>query len=288
MFEPKELPGVLLECFLKSSCLDEFVDKTALLLNNPIYVCNVSYKVISHSKSIKCDDQLWLDMTALGYYSNEMIQDIMDNYLDADTQISDNTPFFRKLTLSDHMRLVSKLYFQGRYYGLLCVLCENEVNESELEAVKLVSDIIAKTIAIDKRYLQMDSDFNHSILIDLISGNIQTRGLYLNRIMATNLGDLSSFLLISISTKRNTRIEDFRQGIQRIFNSFWIFCHSDQLLVVVGSKSQIALTPHSLQSLTALVENYNVSACIGEEFSELFFLSDHYKRNQRAMELAAL
>ena len=286
MLKSTDMASKLLNLFLNTTSLDAFVDEIALMINNPIYICNVSYKLLSYSKSVKCDDKLWLDMIKLGYYSDEMIRDIVDNYLDLDTQVPNNTPFFRKLALSDHERLVSKLYFDGHYCGLFVILCENEVRESDMETITLMSDIIAKTLATDSRYIQMDSDFYHSVFADLINGDIKNRGLFNNRIMATNLGELSSFLLINISVEKHMKIDDFRQSFQRIFNSSWIFRHNNQFLVVVASSFPIVLTAATLQSLSKLLSHYNFSACISEEFSDLFYLMDHYNRNVRAMEIS--
>lgn len=281
----------LLKALLYSNNLDELLEIAARLVQNPVNIMDVSYKVLAYSKSIKIEDAAWLKIIEMGGFTYEYISAIQR--FDASFDIpKDNTPYIQKNDISPARRLISRLYANGSHLGYIATLETNQFFEKiSPDLYKLISDTIAKTIMSDKS-LQISKGYpNHeSMLIDLIEGNINNKIAFWGSIKGTNLGQSTMFQVITIEidnySHKSTADNFLKCSLEAIFPKSWSFYYNDSIVLLIDLRNSTYLTTLERNSLEKLFEKNDLRAGISNVFTDLFKLPFYYRQAVRTLEIS--
>lgn len=280
----------MFSAFLGASTLNEFLNEVAKIIENPVIVVDNVFKVLAGSSTQNIEDEAWCQAVEYGYYSDELILQILEKSSSRDILIDNHNPVERGPLLSPYKRLVSRLIYRGRPYGSLVVLCVNEETPELLELMPFISDLTVKMSGISRQ----DVAFNDAIIYemvftDLIQDNIHTHSVLQSRIAAAGLDkDYKYFQLHTVPLHPSNRITagSMKRTFERLLIKNWTVFYEDQLLILSMSKEPLRTSNFPNDSVEAVLRPYNLYMCSSDVFSELLHLSYHYNKNRCAVVLA--
>lgn len=281
----------LLRASVNSSDLNDLADCAAKILGNPIIFLDTSYNIVGHSDNKDIEDKAWNESIALGYLSNEVTKEVIRRYRKFYIKISTNNPFEAVLKSSRYKWVVSNSYFKRHFCGTFDMLCVNEFNmESEIDinTIKIVSDMFAKSMISNENNSMNDIVPYEDVFKDLINGNIKNKILLKNIIVNTELEHVKNFVLISIYFEVfvHSIVTAFRNKLKFIFYHSWIFYHEDCLLILIEKNRILEKWDKEYMELDGLLRIFSAKACVSDKFEDLSYLYDYYQKNKRAIKFS--
>ncbi|MBQ9979974.1 MAG: helix-turn-helix domain-containing protein [Oscillospiraceae bacterium] len=278
---------------MEASDLEEFILGVADVIKKPLIVVDNVFKVLAASSTEGVDDPVWCQAVEQGYYSDELVLQILVQSSTRDVLIDNHDPVERGPLLSRYKRIVSRLIFGGKAYGSLVVLCTDEENQQELlELMPFISDLTVKMSDISPKDVAFsDSVMYELIFTDLIKGNVHTQGVLQSRLAAAGLDkSYKYFRLHTIPLHPSARITagSLKRTFDQIFIKNWMIYYEDQLLVLVMAKQPLYNFNIPIESVEAVLKPYNLCMCSSDAFTELLNLPYHYNKNRCAISLAEI
>ncbi|MDR1246545.1 MAG: helix-turn-helix domain-containing protein [Clostridiales Family XIII bacterium] len=285
-FLEKPGAGYTINAYLKSSGIHEFVQMFSDIVGNPVVVVDNSYKILAYSRIDGLDDEPWRKSIDNGYYSDDIIEEILSKYRIDDIGRKDNNPFFRFFERSKYKRIVSKLVSGEELMGSIAVLCVEEGKIDVQGVLPLASDLAAKFVAHGRDGFSLSGNYSYeAVLIDLLLGNVKSELQMRNRIIATQLEKANCFQLLTIPIIAHNVIaaRNIKDNCERLFPHCWVIYYDNHIHILRISQGFIARSDFINKKIEELVNRYSSRISISEPLSDLFKLPVHYRRNLRAL-----
>lgn len=154
----------------KTHSIESVIDAASLRLGNSLLLCDMNFKIISHSVTIPVCDPLWTENARQGYCSYEFISSIkelksLQNNSSTTTAIEVSCP------QSSHRKLTCKVFHNQTQIGfLLMIEGENSILPSHFEMLSTISHIISYTIAYYTPDLFEGNSLYSELLYDMLIG----------------------------------------------------------------------------------------------------------------------
>jgi sugar diacid utilization regulator len=77
----------------------------------------------------------------------------------------------------------------------------------------------------------------------------------------------------------------FQLNLKKLIPNAWIFYYDSDLVVLVPGKETPVLNENLRGEITSILESFHLTACISDEYDDLFMLSVLYRANKRVLGL---
>ncbi|MDR1570957.1 MAG: helix-turn-helix domain-containing protein, partial [Clostridiales Family XIII bacterium] len=286
-------PGAIetINAYLRSSGLHEFAEMFSGIIGNPVVIVDNSYKVLAHSQAGGLDDDSWRESIENGYYSDDIIKEIISKYRSDDIGKRNNTPFYRFFDRSKYKRIVSRLVNGEEIIGSIAALCVNDTGIRIEGLIPLASDLAAKFVAHGREDFRLNSNYSYeAVLLDLLLGNVKNELEMRNRIIATKLEKASCFQLLTIPLMAHNIIaaRNIKDNCERLLPYCWAIYHDSHIHILRISQGFIVRNGLVDEKIQELAGRYSSQVSMGEPFSDLFRLPEHYKRNLMTLKISRM
>lgn len=131
-----QMKAGMLDVYLGSPTINEFLEKSANVLGNPLVLLDNSYKIVSHSNAENITDPYWQSYVNRGFCSVEYVFKAKQL---AHVTVSDESPYFFPCQISHDTKLVNVVKNRGVEL-LLMFDSQRELTSDD----KILIDILGK------------------------------------------------------------------------------------------------------------------------------------------------
>jgi sugar diacid utilization regulator len=254
----------------------------------PILVIDNAFKILAYAKVDNLDDQMWNKTLSDGYYGDEVIKEIIEKHWAEDKKISNNDPFFRTHVSSQYRHLISRIMFEGTFFGSIVILCIKDDVDDLVKRMRFISDMLSKFFIQDERIRVNEHRYNEAIFIDLLMGNINTTALLHNRLFSTSLENYASFQLLSVPLKDHNKIaaSNLIKNFEVMFPGCWVVNYGGYVHVLRAFNGKVKISEDTGNRLTKIAERYFTQICLSGVMMDLLELPVHYQNNLHSFKIA--
>jgi sugar diacid utilization regulator len=271
-----------------SKNLQDFVNRLFPLTEMPIIVIDNAFKILAYTKTDNLDDKMWNETMGSGYYGDEIIQEIIEKHWVEDQKISSNEPFFRTHVSSQYRHLISRIMFEGTFFGSIVILCVKDDVDDLFKRMRFISDMLSRFFIQDERIQVNKHRYNEAIFIDLLMGNIKTAALLHNRISSTDLESYAYFQLLSVPLKDHNKIaaSNLIKNFEEMFPACWVVNYDEYIHALRAFNGKVKISKETGHRLNAIAERYFTQICLSGVTADLLELPIHYRNNLHSFKIA--
>lgn len=282
----------LFNIFLESSTMSEIINECAKLVNHPLLIIDMSFKLVVCSTSVTTNDSFWNQLTSRGYCTYEDIAKI--NYLiKVSHPIPSNKPYISDVEGSKLHRLVSKIFLDKRQVGFF-ISIGNYENDSFIdinhELFAMMSHLFSKVIAEEQKKSseKLNSDnviTAENIIIECLEGKIDDKETYYDRLRLVDIMPNSVYQIFIMDINSYTKSDHknfLKDHVSSFFYKSWSVCHNGNIVILADIK-KIKNLDKLLKSNQSFFIKNNLRISYSDFFSDLFHISVCYRNAQQAL-----
>lgn len=268
----------LLRALIARKGMQNIVDTAAEVLGNPLFVCDLGYKIICRSSSGGVDDEFWESLRDHNYSLPEQIGQIMRTG-DFGKIYATDEPRTGKYDFAAHPFLAARIRDGGHVMGHICVYgCSAPFQETDKELLIL----LCKVIAYEMLYRGVSTPYEipyHTLLTALLEGTLTD---------ARELQMRLECLKISLPKQPRLIVIDFKSTAAQaaiFYVREYLAQRLTHTLSIVYKEQLILLAPESVlknrlleESLFGYEENMDYKVGISNTVTELMHLKIYYKQ----------
>jgi sugar diacid utilization regulator len=268
--------------------LKDFVNRLFPLIEMPIIVIDNAFKILAYANVDSLDDKMWNATLGSGYYGDEVIKEIIEKHWVEDQKISSNDPFFRTHISSQYRHLISRIMFEGTFFGSIVILCVKDDVDDLFKRMQFISDMLSKFFIQDERLQVNKHRYNEAIFIDLLMGNIKTATSLHNRISSTDLENYTYFQLLSVPLKDHNKIavSNLMKNFEEMFPSCWVVNYDEYVHALRAFNGKVKISEETGNRLNKIAERYFTQICLSGVTTDLLELPIHYRNNLHSFKIA--
>lgn len=283
----------LFELFFETNDLGWLIEEAALVLKNPLLVCDTSYHFLGRSDVSKVRDKSWLAGVRRGGWSYELVSLI--NSLDLDytgkehkTQILDSIN-----KKSSSRRMIGTLCMDGAHLGYYFILEENTPFDAvEEKTYRQVASILAKSLSAGPSMrLPGGGRSSEGIMLDLLQNGFDSRSIFQERAGENDIARLGNYRVFCIPVKKGGRDMSGNRGFHSLIGHClplsWQVRFQDNVVVLADFGSKQHRQPDSLEAFQSFLVQHKLCAGFSDSFSDPYDLKRHYEQAHAAAYLGA-
>lgn len=281
----------LLECINQTEDIAKVVDTVSELIQNPVIILDISYKVLGYSENYRVDDFQWQQNIKRGYCSFEYIGGF--NRIEGVVN-SPNThePFIVECFTSPLRRYISKMFLDGRQLGyIIAIEAVTPFSQIDTELMALISDSMARFVnSLNQQTQNINNRMYDSVFIDCIEGRFKSRDAFMERMSQTGMKTDSIYQLLSVDITSYNNFdpanEYLRHRLEELFPGCWIVCYNNNVVVLIDiHKDTFEIMP-ILKAEENMLSQYKLRIGISDTFTDLFKIPFHYHKAKSALALS--
>lgn len=289
-----ELPSgssMLFKALIESNDLEQIVDLSAKLINNPLIVIDSSYNVLAYSKSIPVEDYQWKENIARGYLTYEYIA-ALNNLEGIKNEPDSNEPFITLCVMSPILRKFSKLILNGLFLGYYIAIESNsKFDETDDSLYLLISSVIAKKVSVERNItLHNKNQTYEGLMVDILDSNFINRTTFYEGIKGSVFDVNIPFKVITVdlSTYKNFNSlnEHFKKSIKGALPDAWSVYYKKHIVILMDGR-QDSKKNNLRQFERFLIEN-DLRSGISDLFTDLYLLPKYYKQAISALHFSRI
>lgn len=278
---------VLLGDLLKDGSLSKIVTTASGLLQTPLVVLDLNFKIMAFSSNEFRHDRQWLQFLERGYCSFEYITEFERARSGLD--ISGSTPFFLQRNTETAQEYVSRLCSHHKHLGYL-IASETHSAFSRLDPqlYTLISDITANVTFLQNELEKTLTEYSRDhIILECLTNEFKTRSAYLERIRKSEFAELSHYQVVIIDTRRyeqfDPRKDVLRECFSRLFSKTWMLWFQGNVVTVIETGTQRESVREILEQSAGLFSGKNLRFSISDPFGDLYLIPQYYRQSLRAL-----
>jgi len=282
---------ILLHTLFKGKGLQELVNVASVLLENPVFICDTSNKILSYSTTHgHIDDVAWNNIQTKGYGSYTRMVEIRKSG-DMDLVYSRDEPLIGKYSFAKVRYLAARIRINSHVVGHICSM------EYLHSFTKIHNDILVLVCRTVACLLQRDPNFGHdkyaysSILYDLLQGTLADVFELENRIKTTGIVFSKYFptyyRVIVVKPKQITidaSLYYIRDQLQASFQIIKGVVYNGYVVLLLPQKQE-TLPKMPDQMMTMFIEN-DLICGVSRAFKDLINMRTYFLQAKNALELA--
>lgn len=284
----KEKETKLLHALIERNGIQHIIDTASEVFGNPLFVCDLGYKIICYSDHDAIYDDFWEHMKNHNYSIPEQISQIMRTGDFAKIYASDDTRIGR-YPFAESPFLAARIRDGSHVLGHICVYgCRQPFHEQDRDLLVL----LCKVISYEMLYRGISTPLKipyYTLLTDLLEGTLTDKEELNMRLQC---------LKISLPPKMHLAVVSFKSRIVQA-SIFYIREHIIQKLRyslgIVYKENLILLLPEKAledRMLEKILSTYNTNIDykigISNPFSDITGLKIHYEQAFHAIQIAEL
>ncbi len=279
----------LLQALAHDKGLQHLVDLSHEILEKPLYIVDLGFKLLAKSKDSESDDPFWMELSAKGYFSYETVSFFKSNRLIERVRRS-RLPILTQEYQANHPNLICGLFQENRLIGNLAIVGDAAgFTESDIETVTLLKDVL--TVALQKNTLLYRAKglIHEHFLKDLIEGRIQQEDTIADRAHSLDFNLKDTLYLLTVQTQNddlpNTPLPYLRERLEQLLPDSLTIAYEDHLIALFSCEKNQALPDSETRSLLKFLKENALTGGISQRFSKLSTLPTAYRQTQQALRL---
>lgn len=281
----------LLEALVSGANLDKIINVASTLINNPLVVIDLSFKVLASSSIKNVTDLLWEDNIKKGYCSYEFIAEL--SKLDTIKKgKKSNYPYIVTCPASPTKKVVYKISVNGKTIGNILLLeCQKQIDNDDYSYLMLISKIIAKKLEEKQFYKTTRNVVAEEILYDLLENNID-KEMMKERLKndSLNFSNYMSALVVDMSNyelKHSVYVRYLNLNLLRFFPiSNSIYYNGN--IVIINSNEHFIEKKNEIEKVKNFLSRNNLKIGISSEFSSIEDCSIYYEQAVKSLEIGKI
>lgn len=276
----------LLHALIERNGMQSIVDAASAAFGNPVFVCDLGYKIICHSDQDAEYDEFWEHMKNHNYSIPEQISQIMRTGDFAKIYSSD-APRIGRYPFADAPFLAARVRDGSQTLGHICVYgCRHPFEEQDKDLLIL----LCKVVSYEMLYRGLSTPYQipyYTLFSDLLEGTLTDQKELEMRLQCLKLPALTGTHLAIINFRNPTvqaTIFYIREYLmQRLHHSVGMV-YKDHLVFLIP---ETHLENHLLEkSLAGYETNIDYKIGISNAVDNLLNLSIYYEQAQNAIKIS--
>lgn len=286
IFREKEIR--LMRTLVDGSTLQETVDISAEIFENPVFVCDLGYKILCFSKRGAINDKFWEKMTEYSYSRPEVITQIMRTG-DFSRVYASDTPITGKYEIADYPFLAARIRDGSQMLGHICVYgYHRDFQEQDKKLLLLLCRIISRQMLY--RGLSMPYRISYfSVLTDLLEGKVADREELETRMecLKIHLDEIMYLAVVSLENQlAQTTIFYIREYLQQRLRYALSIVYKDRLVFLVP---KTAVEDHLLEEyLSDYPSDLSFRIGVSNSIADFLRLKLYYEQAESAVSISQM
>ncbi len=272
----------LQELVISDMGLKEIIHTASKIIENPLIVIDLSFKVLVSCPLSDISDPLWYDNVSKGYCSYEFISELKKLKIIKDGTTT-TKPFEVICPKSPTTKLVSRIRVENKVVGNLVLLeCNKKIKEEDFVLLELISSIISKELKKKRFYQNTKNTLKEEIIYDLLENNLKDEKILQERL---NLSSLIIHKYICIYTidiskykLKHSIYERFLESqISKFFPQGYLIYYKNHL-VVINTQKDFYILEEKIQNLKKFLSENNLTMGVSNKFTSLIMSNIFYNQ----------
>lgn len=268
--------------------MQSIVDTAAELLGNPVFVCDLGYKIICYSDHDATYDEFWEHMKSRSYSIPEQISQIMRTG-DFVKIYSSDKPRIGKYPFAEFPFLAARVRDGAQTLGHICVYgCRRPFEDQDQELLIL----LCKVVSYEMLYRGLSTPYQipyYTLLADLLEGSLTDKEELNMRLNCLELPSLTHMLLAIVSFQSpmvQAAIFYIREYLMQNLHHSLGIVYKDHIVLLIPES---VLKNHLLEkSLSGYEANIDYKIGISNPIPDLLDLKIYYEQAQNAVRIAEI
>lgn len=291
-----ELPSgssMLFKALIESNNLEQIVDLSSKLINNPLIVIDSSYNVLAYSKSIPVEDYQWKENIARGYLTYEYIA-ALNNLEGIKNEPDSNEPFITLCVMSPILRKFSRLIINDLFLGYYIAIESNsKFEETEDDLYLLISNVIAKEVSVERNIIMHNKNQTYEgLLVDILDSNFINRTTFYEGIKGSVFDINIPFKVIAVDLSSyknfNSLEEHFKKSIRSSLPKAWSVYYKKHIIILIDAKENIKKNRNNIEQFEKFLADNNLPAGISDLFTDLYLLPKYHRQAISALHFSSI
>lgn len=289
--EIEHYTAALFKSYIVGKGLFNIVKVASEILNNPVIVMDLSYKILAYSNIEDITDDIWIDNIKNGYCSYDFIMEVKKIKSVQDGRKSDE-PYEVICKKSPILKLVSKIKINDKYVGNVILLeCKRPIIKRDKEILTLTSEIVAEEMKKNVFYRNTKNVVYEDFIYDLLEDNLSGRDIVNERMKSANikLGKKLSALVFDISkyNPSDRCCGYLRDTFNSLFPSKSSVYYNDNI-VIINDNDISKFSEEFIQRVKKFLISNNIYLGISREFSDIMECRKYYLQAIKAVEFRSV
>jgi len=256
--------------------IQHILDEAYRILDNPILIHDMDYKLIAYTENTVHDDPIWNEYETTGmvgydrlvFYEEEGFLEICADAKKTTFLLSDKLKYDR---------IYGKLFTNNDIQiGCICmVACYNSFEDGTSKLFEIVCDILNKEFSISEYYQAYGQAYMETLISQIIEESIED--IYMSSSIYIGLKDYIRVAVVDITQcdPKHTKLACFRDMFKQARPDFKYAVYSNYIVIIMSS--DIApIRIDDLDKLYGIFEQNNICAGISRCFENLNELPKYY------------
>ena len=261
------------------------------ILNNPIYMIDINYNLISYT-DVPVDDPNWNEIMADGTFSLKTLEIFADKGLLETITNSDKSVVLRNDTLK-YAKIAGHIFNRNNIDVGLLMMTEYNVafDEESIEAFEHLADKITSEISAYDYFTTLAMTFHEDKINLLLDGTVKNPLLY-NPQAQVLYNDFEDYLYVAVVyLEQNYVLEDVHRNKMEYFESllktkyplFKYSVYSDYIVMIMSSKSRYSYGAPFFITQAELFEQNGLFIGVSNSFENMYELRAYFDQAVAAL-----
>lgn len=279
----------LLDCLVSEKGIEHIVNTGSEILENPICIIDLSFKLLASSKNIQVDDPIWIELLTKGYCSFDFVS--MSN---AEKFIElvhkSNSPVFMSKDKFRIPRIISNIKVNNKVVGYLVALeCEKRFTEDDLELIFLLCKVLSSEMQ-KNRFIQNTKGLRYeNFIIDLICGEKMDKATVEERLNFLDLHFKNNLYVLAVKAPQNNfanvSLYRVRDTIEYLIVDSKSIIYNDTIIVLISRNNKISTLENSFVKLMEFFKKNKIYGGLSRCFHSLIDMKEYYQQALKSIEL---
>lgn len=282
----------LLEALISNNGLQHIIDIASELMENPLILSDISYKMIAHTQDACLDDRFWKNMVEQGYQPINEITYLKNRGI-MESLFTRRTPVFltKEAAESKYAVLVTLIFINHKPVGTLAVYSGlRSINKYDKQLLTLIADVIASEMKRNEFYQTNDIYLEESLLNDLISENYSSEFEIINRASVFNWNPPSChILLVDLShfDKAIATVISLKDELIDLFPGSKSVIYQSDLVIIIEGDHQLFFASPACHIFESILKKNGLKAAFSRRYTNLTGTHVHYAQARRTLKIGS-
>lgn len=279
----------LYDTLFSQDTIDEILNQAESFLQNPIFLLDTSYRIITRSKYAEAENSSIETHNGESYLIFDTIN-LMQKSKCIDTIYNTSNSFFH---YSEQNLIFCSVKINNITIGYIGVLESiRKLKESDLEYTDILSKVLSIQIQKENLFISNSGLAEEYYLVDLLENKIDNLEYFKKRLQFSKFNLEENLLMLSIPFKQ--KYNDFRHnfGLQQLINQLKNILgnsiaayYKDMIIILVSNSNEYVITAED--SLLEFLKLNNLNCGISFVFKNLEFIKDFFYQTIYTLELSS-
>lgn len=281
--------STLMDSLITNKGLQEILDIGYKLIENPIVLFDISFKILGQTKLIELDEPIWKESLIKGYFPNEYVSKIK-TFKCVEKVYKSRFPVLEGLVTEKYEKMISNIIIHNKIVAHLKVFeCNRPFKNSDFEIVSFLSNIISSEMQKTKFFQSTKGVMYEYFIADLLEGKVKESEAIEERIKYLDLNFKKNFYIISISSDafndENSPVLQIRDYLENMISDSKSIIYKDYIVMFISRRHKNGLLEKELKTLEEFLITNRLRAGFSRCFTSLTEAQKHFLQSLKALKL---